>query len=259
MHTKKLGAALAFLLSAVAMAAQQPAVAQTPEVKEKPPMYTYVSSFTFPRAKWTEVEKSNPTNDKIFDKAVSSGALVGYGDDTTVIHSADGYTHDTFWSGTSLAGVMGVLESLMGGVGTSPLLVAATKHEDALFITHYYNWKPGSFKGAYTHVAQYKLKDGAPDNAVEMISKSFGVPLFEKLMADGTLLEYEIDEEYIHTEAPGSFWVIYITKNAAGLDKVAAALNDAFGATPFVGPALDSMVDSSKHKDFLARTDGTYK
>ena len=34
-----------------------PAAAQTAEVKEKPPLYTYIGSFAIPRAKWGELEK----------------------------------------------------------------------------------------------------------------------------------------------------------------------------------------------------------
>jgi hypothetical protein len=160
----------------------------------------------------------------------------------------------------SLAGVLGALAELeKAGSNTTSALVSATKHEDALLVSHYYNWKSGTLQGAYTHVAAYTLKDSAPDGAIDMISKSFGVPLFEKLLAAGTIVEYEIDEEQIHTEAPGRFWVVYITKTADGLDKVGPALDAAFGASPFVGPALDSMVDSSKHRDYLSRTNGVYK
>jgi hypothetical protein len=48
------------------------------------------------------------------------------------------------------------------------------------------------------------------------------VPLLEKQLADGTIHEYEIDTEAIHTEPPGTFWIFYLTANAEGLDKVSA-------------------------------------
>jgi hypothetical protein len=260
MKTRPRGARAAVALFAAVVAGSAAAAAQTTEVKEKPPLYTYVASWTFPRAKWADVQKQNAGTQKVLDKALSGGGLVAYGDDTMLIHSSDGYTHDTFWSGMSLAGVLGALEELeKGGANTNAALASATKHEDALLVSHYYNWKAGPLQGAYTHEAEYSLKDSAPDDAVDIISKSFGVPLFEKLLADGTILEYEIDQEQIHTESPAKFWVVYITKNAEGLDKVGPALDAAFGASPFIGPALDSMVDSSKHRDYLARTNGVYK
>jgi hypothetical protein len=240
--------------------ATAPAGAQTAEVKEKPPLYTYVASWALPRAKWADLEKQNAATQKIFDKALSSGSVVGYGDDTTLVHTSEGFTHDSFWSSLSLAGVLGVLQELeKGGTTTSSVFASATKHEDSLLVSHYYNWKPVTLKGAYTHVAAYTLKDSAPENALDLINKSFGVPLFEKLLAEGTVAEYEIDEEQIHTEAPGRFWVIYVCKSAEDLDKVAAALNGAFGSSPFIAPALDTMVDSGKHRDYLDRTNGVYK
>jgi hypothetical protein len=248
------------MISACALAAAAPAGAETPEVKEKPPMYTYVGSFALPRAKWAEIEKQNATEEKLFDKALAGGRLVGYGTDVELIHRADGTTHDSFWSSLSIAGVLGVLDDLEKmPTTTGSVLSSATKHEDSLLVSRYYNWKSGPIKGGYTHVAAYTLKDSAPDNALDVISKTFGVPLFEKLLADGAIVQYEIDEEQIHTETPGRFFVVYICKTAEGLDKVDAAIGSAFGASPFVGPALDHMVTNNDHRDYLARTDAVYK
>jgi len=45
--------------------------AQTVEVKEKPPLYRYVSYWTFPRAHWADVDKDNVTgNQKILAPAL---------------------------------------------------------------------------------------------------------------------------------------------------------------------------------------------
>jgi len=103
------------------------------------------------------------------------------------------------------------------------------------------------------------LKPDAPDDAVEKLSKHLFVPLLEKLLADGTILEYEVDTEAIHTQAPGTFWVFYITPNAEGLDKTNAAIRELLKTNPLSGPAFDSMVDYSVHRDYLARTTATYK
>ena len=66
-------------------------------------------------------------------------------------------------------------------------------------------WKPRSPScgiRTYTRVGIYKLKSDAPSDAVEMLSKNFIVPLMEKLLADGALVEYEVDVESIHTGSP---------------------------------------------------------
>ena len=68
--------------------------AQTVEVKEKPPLYRYVSYWTFPRAHWADVDKDNATgNQKILAPALADGTLVGYGDGENQVHSAEGFTH----------------------------------------------------------------------------------------------------------------------------------------------------------------------
>ena len=237
-----------------------PAGAQTGEVKEKPRMYTYVSNWAVPRARWADMEKQSAADAKIFDKAIASGGLVGYGDDVDLVHEEDGYTHDTFWSAMSMAGILNVLDDLhKAGAATSPVLNSVTKHTDSLYVSQFYNWKSGSMKGAYTHGASYKLKADAPDDAVAVLSKGFIVPLLEKLLSTGAIQQYEVDIEAVHTEAPGTFWVFWIAPTAEGVDKVNAALGEALKASPLTEPALGSMLDSSAHRDYLAHTDATYK
>ena len=232
--------------------------AQTTEVKEKPAFYTYVGNFAIPRAHWAEMDKQAAADEKIMDKAVADGTIIAYGNDINLLHSADGDTHDSFWSAMSMAGVLKALDALHGVTGTS-VLNSATKHSDSLFVSHFYNWHAGSWKGAYTHGASYKLKADAPDDAVEMLSKSFIVPILEKALQDGVVSEYEVDEEAIHTEAPGTFWVFYICAKVEGLDKVNAALGAALKDQPLAGSAIGSMVDFTAHRDFLALTNATYK
>lgn len=260
MNKKEWGAFLALCTLAIAGVWAAPAGAQTVEVKEKPRMYTYVSIWNIPRARWADMEKQATANAKIFDKAVAGGGLVAYGDDVNLIHQPDGETHDTFWSSMSMAGVLNVLDELhKAGASTAGVLGSATKHSDSLFVSRFYNWKSGSWTGAYTHGASYKLKADAPNDAVDTLSKGFIVPMFEKLLADGTIHEYEVDVEAVHTQAPGTFWIFYITPNAEGVDKVTAALREALKANPLAGPATDSMVDFTQHRDELARTNATYK
>ncbi len=94
---------------------------------------------------------------------------------------------------------------------------------------------------------------------MDTLGKNLIAPLLEKMLADGTIHEYEIDTEAIHTEAPGTFWIFYVAANAEGLDKVNAALRETMKANPLDGPAFSSMVDSTAHRDMLVRTNATYK
>ncbi len=234
--------------------------AQTSEVKEKPALYTYVADWNIPRAQWADMEKSYAATQKLMDKAISDGTIVGYGSDVTLVHQGDGVTHDDWWSAMSLAGVLNVLDQLEKGGGSSTsVLDSATNHFDNVYVSRYYNWHPGAVKDGYTYEASYRLKPDAPDDAVETLSKKLIVPLLEKLFADGTLREYEVDTQEIHTEAPGNFTIVYLAANAEGLDKVNAALDEAMKADPLGGVAFTSMVDLSAHHDDLARSQATYK
>jgi hypothetical protein len=225
-------------LCTLAMAAvwAVPVGAQMSEVKEKSAMYSYVGNWAIPRAQWAEMEKANGADQKILDKAIASGTIVGYGNDVNLVHQPDGETHDDWWSAMSLAGVLNVLDQFYkSGSSTSPVLASATKHWDNIYVSRHYNWHAGSWKDVYTHGSSYKLKADAPDDAVEMLSKNLIVPLLEKMLADGTIHEYEIDTEAIHTEAPGTFWVFYVAADAEGLDKVNAALRERMKSNPLGG------------------------
>lgn len=237
-----------------------PAGAQMSQGKEKPRMYSYIANWTIPRAQWGDMQKAFGPTQQVMDQSLANGTLVGYGNDENLVHQPDGETHDNFWSAMSMAGLMTVLDQLYSnGSATSPVLASATKHWDEIYVSQHYNWHPGSWKGVYTYVSFYKLKADAPDDAVDLISDNIVAPLLEKMLADGTIHEYEIDTQAVHTEAPDSFVIAYICANAAGLDKVQAAIRDTLKTNPLVGPAFGSMIDFSAHRDELLRTNATYK
>jgi len=255
---RKLGIAIVLVCLMAAVSARS-AFAQS-EVKEKPPMYSYISNWALPRAQWAELAKSNAANEKILSSALASGAIVGYGNDESLVHSAEGATHDNFWSSMSMAGLIKVLEQFyQSGTATNPVLSTATKHWDSIYVSRYYNWHSGTFKNAYTYAAAYQLKGDAPNDALDTLSKNILVPLLEKQLADGNIHEYEIDTEAIHTHAPGLFLIVYIAASPEGLDKVNEARREALKASPLSTPAFFSMVEVPGHRDELLRTSATFK
>jgi len=178
----------------------------------------------------------------------------------TIVHQSDGQTHDEWWSAMSMAGLLKLLDQFYkSGSATAPVYSSATKHWDGIYVSRYYNWKPGSWKGIYTRVATYKLKPDAPNDALETLSKNLFVPFFEKLLADGTIYEYEIDTEAIHTDNPANFSVVYLTPNAEGLDKVSAALQGIMKANPVGGPAFGLRTSALTKTSWRAPTRRTNK
>ncbi|MFZ0707196.1 MAG: hypothetical protein WAM71_16475 [Candidatus Korobacteraceae bacterium] len=244
-------------LLVIAMAT--PLMAQN-DMKEKSPIYIYISEWSIPRAQWADMEKSEASDQTMLQSAMSAGTLVAYGSDVNLVHQPDGYTHDDWWVSTSMAGVLNMLDQFYkAGSSASPVLTSATRHEDSIDVSRHYNWKAGTYKGAYTHGSTYKLKADAPDDAVALLSKSFLVPFLEKMMSEGAIVEYDIDTEAIHTDAPGTFLLFYTAANAEGLDKVNQGLQQMLKASPLDGPAFGSMVDFTAHRDYLFRTNATFK
>jgi hypothetical protein len=233
---------------------------QTSEVKEKPPMYSYVGFWTIARPQWADWEKQTAANQKVMDKALADGAIVGYGTDFNLVHQPDGATHDNWWSSMSLAGLLNTLDQIYkSGSATSPVAAGAARHWDGIYVSRYYNWQAGSWKEAYSRVATYQLKPDAPENALDTLSKSLFGPLLEKMLADGSIHEYEIDTEAIHTESPATFVVAILAANAEALDKFQAAARELAKANPLLVSSEKSMIDIAAHRDFLLRSNATYK
>jgi len=234
--------------------------AQAQEVKQKPPMYTYIANWDIPRAHWPEMAKAADADKAVLDKALADGTLVGYGNDENLVHTPGEFTHDDWWSSTSMAGLMKVLDQLSGAGGTStPVLESATKHWDSIEVSRYYNWKPGAYKNGYVQVAIYTLKPDAPDDAIEQLSKNFIAPLLEKQLSDGTITEWEIDVPAVHTSAPGTFAIVWVSPNAEGIDKVGAAIRSTREGEALSNAAFLSMVDFKSHRDELNKGNGVFK
>ncbi len=257
---KKLRWVVAGLVVAFGASMVTPAVAQNSEVKEKAPLYFYVGEWAVPRAEWADMEKARTDDQAVLQQAIANGTIVGYGSDVVLVHQPDQPTHDDWWGAMSMAGLMNVLDQFYkNGSSSRSVLESATKHWDEIVVSRYYNWHSGSVKDGYSETSVYKLKPTADDDALDVLSKNMIAPLLDKLLAQGVIEEYDIDTQAIHTDAPGLFYINYISANADGLDKVRDAIRQSVKGSPFFGAAFDSMVDFSAHRDSLSRTNATFK
>jgi hypothetical protein len=228
---------------------------QTVEARQKPPLYRYVSYWTVPLTHWAELDQDHDTgNQKLLARALA--------DDEMQVHAAEGFTHDNWWQASSIAGLMKVLEaSHKGGGSSSPLLVSSTRHWDQIYISRRYNWKAGSWKGAYGCSGTYKLKPDAPeaDDAVRTLSSSY-VPVFEKMLADGIVVEYEIDREIIHTvDSQPQVHLSFVMSSGEGLDRFRASLGAVLDANSLIGLAFGSMMVNFTPQAAFVKINATYK
>ena len=239
------------------------AAARAGAVEERPLLYKYVSYWTFPRSHWNEVDKENAANNQqILAPALADGTLVGYGDDENLVHFVERFTPATWWQAKSRAGVMKVLEALhRGGASRSPLLASATRHWDQVFVGRLYNWKAGSWTGAYGYKSTYKLKPDAPeaDDTLRILS-SFYVPLFERLLADGTIVEYEIEREIFHdTNSRARLHFSFVIPRAEGMDELNAAIRAAISENSMLAPTFGSMMANYTPQNDWVRVNADYK
>ncbi len=236
-----------------------PAAAQTQEIKPKPPMFSYVANWQVPRANWPDMDKVAGSVNDVLDKAMADGTIIGHGSDVTLVHQPDAETHDEWWSSMSMAGIIKALDQARAAADANSAALNSAKHWDEVFVSRYYNWKSGPYKHAYTHVGMYRFKDDAPDDALDNLAQHVVVPILEKQIGDGTILEYEIDTMAIHTAAPGMFAIVYVTPTPEGIDTVQKAVIDSAKEHPLSFQAFDSYTKDSAHRDELYESEGTYK
>ena len=244
-------------LLVIAMAT--PLMAQN-EVKEKSPIYIYIGEWSIPRAQWADMEKSETADQSMLQSAMSAGTLVAYGSDVNLVHQPDGPTHDDWWvvdvdgrhpqhAGPVLQGRQQRVTCVefghqaLGQHRRQPVLQLEARH----------------LQGRLYPRLNLQVEGRRAERCSGLLAKSFLVPFMEKMMSEGAIVEYDIDTEAIHTEAPGTFLLFYTAPNAEGLDKVNQALQQMLKASPLDGPAFGSMIDFTAHRDYLSRTNATFK
>jgi hypothetical protein len=244
----------AFLVLAGALASSiyaGAAVAQS-AAAEKPAEYTYVSEWAVPRAMWADYKKEDDADLEAMKKAFTDGTIVSYGSFAVLNHQEGSPTHGSWFSATSMANLMKVLEGLRSSPGATAPVLAASKHWDFILRSTEHNGHAGTFTNGYLRVARWPLKAGANDPD-EKILKATMVSMLEKLLADGAIHSYTIDRENIHSEDPDSMFVVLVANGAEGLDKFNAAVTDMQKNNPTGLAAYTSLIDSHGHRDTLAR------
>ncbi len=222
--------------------------------KEKAVMYTYVSEWAVPRAMWGDYMKQEAAGDADMNKLVADGTLVSFGRYSVLNHQEGMATHGSWFSATSMANILKALEGLRSAPDAVSPALAASKHWDLILSSRDYNSHAGVFKNGYLRVGTWSYKAGAndPDNK---IMRATMVALLEKLLADGALHGYQIDEEAVHSSDPGGFNIAIIANGGEGIDKFDAALEAWEKSNPATYAALGGLLESHGHRDFLAHVD----
>ena len=228
------------------------------QMEQAHPVYIYVSQFQVPRASWAQfAEDTEKTVNPILERLMAEGAITGWANTESIVHTPDGMTHSTAWSSPSLAGIMRVLDELRK-IGPRPGQIAATKHEDILLRSVYSHTTAVSGGGAgYLRVNCTLTQPGKADDFVATIKKYLGAT-FEDQFKKGVATSYGMDEQYV-LNGPGSMRCTVVTfANAENMNKWADAIAATFDKMSpedrkgFQEGLRDSTVPNSR-RDFLAR------
>jgi hypothetical protein len=228
-----------------------PSFAKAP-ANDKPALYTYVSEWAVPRAMWADYLKMDEADTADMKKALSDGTIVGFGAYAVLNHQEGHPTHGTWFSATSMANLMKVLEALRTAPDATSPVLAASKHWDYILESRDYAWHSGTFTNGYLRVAQWQFSSGASDPGGKLMRASIG-SMLDKLLADGAIHGYQIDHETVHSSDPNVFDVAIVTNGAEGLDKFSDAIDETEKQDPTIVAAFDSMIEAKGHRDMLAR------
>jgi len=227
-------------------------VAAQSQSAEKPALYTYVSEWTIPRAMWADYLKGDAADIDIMKKSVADGSIVSFGNYVVVNHQEGQPTHGTWFSATSMAGILKVLENVRTAPGATAPPLAAAKHWDYIMESHDYDSHSGTFTNGYLRVGTWRTKTDSSDPGGKILKATF-VSLLEKLMADGALHGYQVDQEVIHSTDLGTLFVVVVTNGPEGVDKFNAALEEGQKSNPAAWAGLRASLDPAGHRDMLAR------
>ncbi len=88
--------------------------------------------------------------------------------------------------------------------------------------------------------------------------EAWAKPVYDQLLADGTIVSYSLNTEYYHTEAPGLLTAWYLIEDMAMDEKVSAAFEAAWGKPDEIDRKarqayIRSLLVEGAHRDVMNR------
>ena len=213
--------------------------------------YTYVAEWAVPRSQWAAFEKERDQANSVNQRLVADGTIIAWGNDTNLVHTEDGYTHEDWFTATSRAGILKALDTLRS-TSTGPAFASVTKHRDYFLHTIGHGGKTSSGATAYLRVTFWQAKPHEGDALVEHFKKYIQTVL-DSEVADGTILMYNFDTEEIHTDTPGGYFLAILYPNGEAIDKAYTMLMARTKDNPAVGQMIGSLTVSEAHRDELSK------
>jgi len=247
--------AVATLLAAGSANAQEPDGTMT---------FARVANWQIARSNWDAYDANiKKTELPILEKMLADGVITEYGIVRNAVHTPDGFTHSTWYTSKTLAGLEQTLSALVAATSKLPAAeqrrgntdFAGTKHSDVVVRSRVVKGKATKLSSGYLYLSTDVIQPGkvpAYDERYEKLVR----PTLDTLFASGAVASFGIDQEFIHTSDPNgrTRWVIF--GEAGGLDKwMDATLAATRARTPAERQALAAagreILVGSAHRDEL--------
>jgi hypothetical protein len=244
---KRIGIVVAFgFLLALGLA-----VHATPASAQTPTYFTYVSEWQVPRAQWAAFETERAKMDSGLQSLVADGTIIAWGNDDITVHTEDGYTQEDWFTAASRANILKALDMLRP-MSTGGAFTTVTKHRDFFMRTLVHNGKTSTGATGYLRVAEWQAKPHQGE-ALAASVKRYLIPLLDSEVADGTVLMYNFDEEDLHTDPIGAYFLAVLYPSGAAYDKARAELSAMEKANPASEEEIDNLTIDEAHRDGLAK------
>jgi len=240
------------LVLAIAAFARPAAQPQQAAPAKMPTVYTYVSFFGVPRANWAEYEKDLEKDNKVMASQLANGNLVSWGNGALEVH--EGLNAPTHVSWMSSMSVSGLLKAEAAEMSTAPVTstINYTTHFDEISMSSNYGGKADAAAPKYLLAQDWKVKPGRGDDFTEMFNK-YRKADFDAAIADGSLSSYSVEEDLIHTSAPGTYTMVMTFPSAEAVDKFYASIEALHAKQPLFGEVFGSVTEGPEHRDHLLR------
>jgi len=222
-------------------------------------IFTYISHWKVPRASFQDASEFNEQSAAGFEQLVADGTIVHWGIDEPFVHSPTGHTHGTWFAATSLEGIDKAMATIQQGGGANPIASSSEAHHDHLMRSLAHGGKTSNIRNGYSRTIIMKAKLGRNQDWQTFAAASYK-PVFDALVEDGTVLLWEISTDAIHANGNSQQrYIWYVTADAAGVDKVNAALAKDRAERSGPHSALRGASDQEGHRDGLARVHFQHK
>lgn len=213
-----------------------------PVVAQEQPIYLWINFVKAKPGQGEALTKLMIQEDaKVFDPLVASGAAGDWGIAMPLVHDGnDPYSHLEWISFVGWAGADAFMKTFMeqrqamGEAASNAMdakwdaVVEPGSHAD--LITHnVYVGKDTGERPTYINLGYHKAMPGKFDDLGKLF-KEVGPPVFEKLMAEGKVINYGLETIDIHRGQDWSYMTWYTSKDLATRDVVDAGFDAAWAA-----------------------------